>query len=419
MGDSEEQKIEHSELEAGGKKTVVAVLAVVAVLVVAQLAVTTLLYLAVLGLEAPTEDDTPAGSFASLELTSSTSATLTFSRMSNDPEPVDLKIVISDATQSGTYAFPNNNDGAVLSLESGDDMGTITYRDLTDNGIVNSGDQLLVTGLTEGSLYTMQMVWSDSGDQLDFITLSTPTPPGGAVSGSFVWVAGVTDITAEAVFGKLSNDPAPMDLKIILEHGPDSGIYVFPGNLDGVLLNLDSGVDIGNIRYQDLVDNGKVNLGDYLEISDLDPLSDYAVRMIWAPTGDQIDSETFSTTHPTDVVPTGQWGPCDEKSNSEVWIDFARVTPEPRPTQLKIVLVRNGTYQGRYTFQTDNDGPLALVSGVDVGTLTYEDYIDNEKVNTGDMLILTSLFPGSDYTIMMFWGATGDLIASKDFSTCN
>jgi hypothetical protein len=419
MGDSEEQKIEHSELEAGGKKTVVAVLAVVAVLVVAQLVVTSLLYLAVLGLESGTEDEAPFGSFASLEPTSPTEATITFSRLSNDPEPMHLSITLGNGIQSGTYVFPSNDDGVTLSLIGGDNVGTITYQDFAQNGKVNLGDRLVLTELTPGSNYGILMFWDPTGEILDAQSFSTPEIDTSVPAGSFVWVSGVTDVTAEAVFGKLSNDPAPMNLKIILEHGPDSGIYVFPGNSDGVWLNLDSGVDIGNIRYQDLVDNGKVNLGDYLEISDLDPLSDYTIRMIWAPTGDQIDFETFSTTHPTDVVPTGQWGPYDERSNTEVWVEFARVTPEPRPTQLEIVLVRNGTDQGLYSFQTDNDGPLALASGVDVGTLTYEDYIDNERVNTGDELRMTNLSPGSDYTLMMFWGPTGDMIATKDFSTSN
>ena len=117
------------------------------------------------------------------------------------------------------------------------------------------------------------------------------------------------------------------------------------------------------------------------------------------------------------TVPTGQFGPYSEKSSTEVWLQFARVTPEPRPTQLEIIVIRNGTTQGTYNFPTNDDGQLNLVDGTDVGTLTYEDYLDNERVNTGDEIKLTDLSPASDYTIIMFWSPTGDMIASKDFST--
>jgi hypothetical protein len=117
------------------------------------------------------------------------------------------------------------------------------------------------------------------------------------------------------------------------------------------------------------------------------------------------------------TVPTGQWGPYDELSSTAVDIQFARVTPEPRPVQLEIILVRNYTDQGRYTFPDNDDGQLTLAAGTDLGTLTYEDYLDNQRVNTGDEIRMTGLSPGSDYTIIMFWGPTGDQIASKDFST--
>jgi flagellin-like protein len=117
------------------------------------------------------------------------------------------------------------------------------------------------------------------------------------------------------------------------------------------------------------------------------------------------------------TVPTGQFGPYDEKSSTEVWLEFARVTPEPRPTQLEIVMIRNGTTQGTYNFPDNFDGQLNLVDGTDVGTLTYEDYLNNQRVNTGDEIKMTNLLPGTDYTCIMFWSPTGDQIASKDFST--
>ncbi len=117
------------------------------------------------------------------------------------------------------------------------------------------------------------------------------------------------------------------------------------------------------------------------------------------------------------VVPTGTWGARTVISSTEVTYDFGKVNPEPKPVDLEIILVRNGTDEGKFSFSTNNDGPLTLSSGVNVGTLTYADLADNQKVNIGDQLRMTSLTPDSDYTLKMIWGQTGDQITSASFDT--
>jgi hypothetical protein len=91
--------------------------------------------------------------------------------------------------------------------------------------------------------------------------------------------------------------------------------------------------------------------------------------------------------------------------------------PEHKPTQLEFILVRNGSDEGRYTFQNDDDGVLSLSQGTNVETLTYEDLEDDQWADSCDLILMANLAPGSNYSIIMFWGPTGDQISRRDFST--
>lgn len=117
------------------------------------------------------------------------------------------------------------------------------------------------------------------------------------------------------------------------------------------------------------------------------------------------------------VVPTGTWGAKTIKSNSEVDIDFGKVNPEPKPMDLEIILIRNGTDEGMYNFANNDDGQLVLANGPNIGTLTYNDLSDNQKVNIGDQLKMTNLAPGSAYVLKMIWTSSGDQITSTSFDT--
>lgn len=118
-------------------------------------------------------------------------------------------------------------------------------------------------------------------------------------------------------------------------------------------------------------------------------------------------------------VPTGVWGTKTLVSNTAWNVEFGKVSGEPKPVDLEIILVRNLTTEGKYTFVDNTDGDLQYSpgSGTDICDMTYADLADNAKVNTGDVLKLTNLLPGSDYTIRMIWGPTGDQITSTTFST--
>ncbi|MCK4443258.1 MAG: hypothetical protein KAW09_01860, partial [Thermoplasmata archaeon] len=115
--------------------------------------------------------------------------------------------------------------------------------------------------------------------------------------------------------------------------------------------------------------------------------------------------------------PRGAWGAMKVIDWNTVSIDFAEVTPDQAPMDLKILLMRNDTTEGTYSFTSNEDGALSLSSGADVGALAYSDLANNRKISIGDKIIMTDLAPGSEYEIIMIWVHNGDSIASATFST--
>jgi hypothetical protein len=118
------------------------------------------------------------------------------------------------------------------------------------------------------------------------------------------------------------------------------------------------------------------------------------------------------------VVPTGVWGMKTPVSPTAYNVDFGKVSGEPMPMDLEIILIRNLTAQGTYVFGSNDDGDLMFLvgSGTDLCDIDYSDLTNNQKVNPGDSLILTHLAPRSDYQIKMIWAPTGDQITSTIFS---
>lgn len=106
-------------------------------------------------------------------------------------------------------------------------------------------------------------------------------------------VVGPTSVNVD--FGEISWHPRPMDLLVLLQRDPGTeGWYSFGNNGEGELI-LSSGQAVGTITYADLANNWKVDIGDQLRITNLDPDSNYIIRLYWVPTGDLITSTSFST----------------------------------------------------------------------------------------------------------------------------
>ena len=115
--------------------------------------------------------------------------------------------------------------------------------------------------------------------------------------------------------------------------------------------------------------------------------------------------------------PRGTFQPPVIKSSTEVNIDFGVITPEQRPMNLGINIESNDTKEGRYSFSSNDEGYLAFVGGTDVCDIRYTDLADNQWVNYGDGLRITSLSPGTEYKVTLIWTVKGDAITSTTFMT--
>jgi hypothetical protein len=121
---------------------------------------------------------------------------------------------------------------------------------------------------------------------------------------------------------------------------------------------------------------------------------------------------------PNGVV--GEWGKCTVHGPKSATIEFGVVEMglnDVRPLELEIWLERNGTIENRYAFHSDFDGGLNIIAGPDNVALTYEDKADNIRIDVGDEIHMSNLSPGSEYRIRMIWKSTGDIMATKGFST--
>ncbi len=115
--------------------------------------------------------------------------------------------------------------------------------------------------------------------------------------------------------------------------------------------------------------------------------------------------------------PIGTFGEVDVVDPTSVMVTFGRFNNDPRPTDLEIILMEDGGAKAVYSFPTNGDGELIPANGAGVGIIEYEDLANNQKINVGDELLITSLKPDSDYTIWLIWEPTGDEIMSTTFST--
>ena len=106
---------------------------------------------------------TVTGSFASKEMVSSGTWKLTFSTFQPDTSIKNLKISVSDGTHTDTLTFSSDNDG--VSQTGSTTNVTVTYHDLANNHIINSGDYLLISGVTSGTTYTVTILDSN-GNQV-------------------------------------------------------------------------------------------------------------------------------------------------------------------------------------------------------------------------------------------------------------
>jgi hypothetical protein len=116
----------------------------------------------------------PTGQFY-VEETSSTTAKVTFSHVFCDAPPTHLRILLTNNDGDTWFSFPNNESGATLTIISGENIATIVYYDLEQNGRVELGDYLAISGLAPDTEYKVHLVWEATGDVLDVDVFTTPS----------------------------------------------------------------------------------------------------------------------------------------------------------------------------------------------------------------------------------------------------
>jgi hypothetical protein len=118
--------------------------------------------------------------------------------------------------------------------------------------------------------------------------------PASPPTGEFAKVEVIDQTSVTLEFSRMYPQQEPMKIEIVLEKNDVESEYWFVSNEDGEL-HLRRGSDIGTLTYEDMADNQIINAGDMLDITNLEPGSDFNVKMIWMPTGDEIASKAFST----------------------------------------------------------------------------------------------------------------------------
>lgn len=151
------------------------IIILVVILVVLPVILSVVLYIMVIGLEPESSVmNTPQGAFSSVQVTGNTTAEATFAMITGHTPMTDLRIILETGTSSGGYSFPCSASGTVASLDSGSDLGTITYWDFLDDDEVDSGDMLYLTGLDRNSDYTIYLMWAPNGEMMDHEDFTTP-----------------------------------------------------------------------------------------------------------------------------------------------------------------------------------------------------------------------------------------------------
>ena len=143
-----------------GVSPVIATILMVAITVVLAATV----YIMVSGLGTTTTQQI-TGNFASKEMVDSDTWKLTFSTFNPETSIKNLKISISDGTNTATVQFSDDSNGASQTASLGSATITIYYYDLADNHKINTGDYLLIDGVSTGTTYTVTILDSE-GNQI-------------------------------------------------------------------------------------------------------------------------------------------------------------------------------------------------------------------------------------------------------------
>jgi hypothetical protein len=112
---------------------------------------------------------------SSVEVDGPTKARVQLTNFSRDPAATEFEvIVIRDGTFQGTYRFTNDHD-CDLVLRTGQDVGSLSYRDLNNNYELDPGDEISMTDLTPDSFYEVRIIYLPTGYDSTYANFMTPS----------------------------------------------------------------------------------------------------------------------------------------------------------------------------------------------------------------------------------------------------
>lgn len=118
--------------------------------------------------------ETPMAFDSSVEVEGPTKATVQLTNFSRDPAATEFEvIVIRDGTFEGAYQFTNDHD-CDLVLKSGQDVGSLSYRDLNNNFELDPGDEISMSDLMPDSSYEVIIVYLPNGYHSTYASFRTP-----------------------------------------------------------------------------------------------------------------------------------------------------------------------------------------------------------------------------------------------------
>ena len=118
--------------------------------------------------------ETPMAFDSSVEVEGPTKATVQLDHFSRDPAATEFEVIVMrDGTFIGTYHFTNDHDCDLI-LVSGQDVGSLSYRDLNNNFELDPGDEISMSDLTPDSFYEVRIIYLPTGYDSSYTSFRTP-----------------------------------------------------------------------------------------------------------------------------------------------------------------------------------------------------------------------------------------------------
>ncbi len=118
--------------------------------------------------------EVPMAFDSSVEVEGPTKAKVQLTNFSRDPAATEFEVIVRrDGTSEGTYQFTNDHDCDLI-LVRGQDVGSLSYRDMNNNFELDPGDEISMTDLTPDSYYEVIIIYLPTGYDSTYAGFWTP-----------------------------------------------------------------------------------------------------------------------------------------------------------------------------------------------------------------------------------------------------